>query len=216
MQTKTCSICKKEKQLNEYDKKKNWYLSYCKECRKTKRKQYYKEHREEEIKRTKKYQKYHKEELKQKHKEYIERNKEKIKQYNKKWEFENKEYRNKYSIKLKKEKSKTDSLYRLKLKVRPMLFNSFKRNKHTKNEKSEKILGCNIDFFVNYLLQTFKNNYGYEWDGIEKVHIDHIKPLSTAKTRKEVIELCHYRNLQLLKAKDNLMKHNKLNWELLK
>ena len=29
---------KKEKQLNEYDRKKRWYLSYCKECRKIKRK----------------------------------------------------------------------------------------------------------------------------------------------------------------------------------
>ena len=66
--------------------------------------------------------------------------------------------------------------------------------------------------FINHLLETFKNNYGYKWDGIEKVHIDHIIPLATAKTKEEVIKLCYYTNLQLLKAKDNIEKGNKLNW----
>ena len=67
-----------------------------------------------------------------------------------------------------------------------------------------------------YLRETFKNNYGYDWNGIEKVHIDHIIPLSVAKTEKDVMKLCHYTNLQLLKAKDNLHKYNKLDWELTK
>ena len=214
MKTKICSICKKEKELNEYDKKRKWYLSYCKECRKIKRKQYYAEHREKEIQWTRNYQKSHREELKKKHKEYVEKNKEKINEYRKKWEFENKEYRNKYSAKLKKEKVKNDNVYKLKLKIRPMLCNSFKRNKKTKKEKSEKIIGCDINFFIKHLLKTYKNNYGYEWDGVEKVHIDHIIPLSTAKTEKDVLKLCHYKNLQLLKAQDNLKKYNKLNWEL--
>ena len=33
---------------------------------------------------------------------------------------------------------------------------------------------------------------------------------------KEVIKLCHYSNLQLLKEEDNLRKGDKLNWELKK
>ena len=31
---------------------------------------------------------------------------------------------------------------------------------------------------------------------------------------KEVIKLCHYSNLQLLKEEDNLRKDDKLNWKL--
>lgn len=87
---------------------------------------------------------------------------------------------------------------------------------YSKNEKSKsyKILGCDYKFLNNYLLQTFKDNYGYEWDEKEPVHIDHIIPLATAKTEKEIIKLCHYKNLQLLKAKDNLKKGSKLNWIL--
>ena len=39
-----------------------------------------------------------------------------------------------------------------------------------------------------------------------KYHIDHIVPLATAQTEEDVIKLCHYTNLQLLTAKDNLEK----------
>lgn len=216
MKTRVCKCCNIEKSINEFDRKKDCYLRYCKECRKKKRKQYYKEHREEEIKRAREYQEKHKEETKKRHKAYVEKNKEKIKEYNKKWQFENKEYRNKYSYNLKKQKAKKDKVYKLKLKIRPMLCNSFKRNKCTKKRKSEALLGCDIDFFVNHLLKTFEMNYGCKWNGIEKVHIDHIIPLAAAKTEEDVIRLCHYTNLQLLKAQDNLEKSNKMNWELLK
>jgi 5-methylcytosine-specific restriction endonuclease McrA len=40
----------------------------------------------------------------------------------------------------------------------------------------------------------------------QPVHIDHIIPLSSAKTEDKVKKLCHYSNLQLLKPKDNLEK----------
>ena len=46
------------------------------------------------------------------------------------------------------------------------------------------------------------------------MHIDHIIPLCTVNTKEEIIKLCHYSNLQLLKAKDNLEKKDKLEWEL--
>lgn len=51
--------------------------------------------------------------------------------------------------------------------------------------------------------------------GIYKnVNIDHIIPLATAKNEEDVMKLCHYSNLQLLKAKDNIEKGAKLNWRL--
>lgn len=40
----------------------------------------------------------------------------------------------------------------------------------------------------------------------EEVQVDHIIPLQTAKTTDEVIKLCHYTNLQLLRKEDNLKK----------
>ena len=86
-----------------------------------------------------------------------------------------------------------------------------KKKNYIKKEETSKIIGLEINEFVNYLLQTFKNNYGYEWDKVEPVHIDHIIPLATAKTEEDIIKLCHYTNLQLLKAEDNLKKGKKIN-----
>ena len=126
-------------------------------------------------------------------KEYIENHKKRRKEYMNEYRKENKE----------------------KLNIqRNILLNSFKRNGKIKSERTEKILGCNLEFFVEYLLQTFKNNYGYEWNKVEPVHIDHIIPLKYANNEKEVFKYCNYRNLQLLKAEDNLHKGAKLDYIL--
>ncbi len=63
------------------------------------------------------------------------------------------------------------------------------------------------------MLKTFKDNYGYDWDGKEEVHIDHIIPISTAESEEDIVRLCHYSNLQLLKAEDNLEKSDKIDWK---
>ena len=111
-------------------------------------------------------------------------------------------------------RKKIDKLFKLKCQIRSLIWQSFNKKGKNKYEKSSDILGCDLDYFISYLLETFKNNYGYEYNGKEKVHIDHIVPLKYAKTENEVMKLCHYTNLQLLKAKDNLKKGDKLNWEL--
>lgn len=214
METKICKYCKKEKELNNFDKKRKWYVSYCKECRKIKRKQYYQKNREEEIKRAKKYQLENKEHIKEISKKYRNKNKEKIYKYNKQWQIKNKDRRRKYENELRMNKKQKDKVFYLKCSIRSMLNTSFKRRKYLKKSKNQKIIGCDYDIFIKYLLQTFKNNYGYEWDGKELVHIDHIIPLKQCNTEEEVIQCCYYTNLQLLKAKDNLQKSAKLNWEL--
>jgi hypothetical protein len=39
-----------------------------------------------------------------------------------------------------------------------------------------------------------------------EIHVDHIKPLASAKKEEELISLCHYTNLQPLWCLDNLSK----------
>jgi hypothetical protein len=51
---------------------------------------------------------------------------------------------------------------------------------------------------------------GMNWSNHGKWHIDHITPLSSAKTADELYTLCHYTNLQPLWAIDNLRKHDKI------
>jgi len=47
-------------------------------------------------------------------------------------------------------------------------------------------------------------------DNQGKWHLDHIIPLATTKTEKDVIRLNHYTNFQPLWAKDNLSKGYKI------
>lgn len=204
-----------QKQYRNKNKEKT-YISSRKS--RNKRKEYWQEY-------NKKYQETHKEELKEKRhqyylenangikkktKNYYENNKDKIKEYHK----NNKENINKRLNEYYKKRQKEDSVFKLKVQTRKMIINSFLKKGMNKSKRTEEIIGMPLNKFYYYLLQTFKNNYGYEWDGIEKVHIDHIKPLKLCETEEEVIKCCYYTNLQLLRAKDNLEKSDKLDWKL--
>ena len=96
--------------------------------------------------------------------------------------------------------------------MRNLIKHSFERQGYSKKSHTYEIIGTDYETFYNHLLRTFVDNYGYDWDGKEEVHIDHIIPLASAKTEEEIVKLCHYSNLQLLKAKDNLDKSDKLDW----
>lgn len=104
-------------------------------------------------------------------------------------------------------KRREEPLYRLKGSIRSLIRGSFKYSTHNKNTKTEKILGCSIDEFIFYLQSLFKEGMTLENHG--KWHIDHIIPISSAKTDEEVIKLNHYTNLQPLWAEENLRKSNK-------
>ena len=175
----------------------------------THQKKYREEHHEEIHNYKVNYYKENKDAVSEKNRNYYFKNSNTIKEYNKKYAKENREKINQY---IKDRKSK-DTLFKLKLQVRNMLWESFNRKGNKKNYSGEKLLGCKWEYFINHLLETYKDRYGYEWDGKEDVHIDHIVPLATAKSEKEIIELCNYTNLQLLKGKDNLEKGAKIDWE---
>ena len=118
----------------------------------------------------------------------------------------NKEYYKNYTLKRLKE----DSSFNFKFKVRNLIRSSFKRNKnyYLKSTSTESILGCNIDEFKNYIYSKFKNGMSFENYG--NWHLDHIIPLSQAKTQEEIIRLNHYTNFQPLWAEDNFKKSNKI------
>ena len=115
------------------------------------------------------------------------------------------ENRKEYTDK-QREKRQTDEVFRLKNNVRKAIRFALKFNDIEKCKRTEEVTKLRIDNLKAYLLKTFKDRYGYEWNGEEKVDVDHIIPLQTAKTTDKVLELCHYTNLQLLRTEDNMKK----------
>jgi hypothetical protein len=114
-------------------------------------------------------------------------------------------------------KRKNDSLFRLRSVMGAMISKSLKRNGFTKKMKSHEFLGCQFNEFKSYIESQFESwmswdNYGlyngelnYGWD------IDHIIPLSSAKTEEEILRLNHYTNLRPLCSYTNrYVKRNKI------
>ena len=69
-------------------------------------------------------------------------------------------------------------------------------------------LGCSIEEFHEYIEAQFQSGMTWENWGQNGWHLDHIKPLSAfdLTDREQVLEVCHYTNLQPLWAKENLRK----------
>lgn len=227
METKICSKCNIEKPISEFQFRKDTgkYRNMCIKCNYLQRKdykdKYYQEHKEE----YKKYREERKEQLKEyfknnynskreekieKKRKFYQANKDKFKKYQE----EHREERKAYKRKEYKEKYKNGSIFKLKMLYRGIIKKAFTRFGYTKKSRTYQILGCDYETFMKHLRETFKKNYGYEWDEKEEVHIDHIIPLATVNTEEDLIRLNHYTNLQLLKAKDNLDKKDKLDWSL--
>ena len=250
-----CTVCNKDKPLEEYDKNGPVYRTQCKECRKSylalwykankdtvvadyreanreaikaKAKQYSIDHSDELKEYRKKRYAEHRERLLLATKKWREANPERRRAYMLEWQKNNFEHRKEYKRKYRKENAdairkytqsrrnflyKTDPLYKLKVASRNLILKSFKRRGFSKKSHTAKILGCTWEQLQDHLFETWKTNYGTDWNG-EPYHIDHIVPLATASTEQEVVDLCHYTNLQLLTPEDNLAKNDSLEWQL--
>jgi hypothetical protein len=79
-----------------------------------------------------------------------------------------------------------------------------------KKNKTYDIIGCSPIELKTHLESLFLDGMSWENHGVGGWHIDHIMPLSTAKTEEDVYKLSHYTNLQPLWAKDNLQKGCKI------
>ncbi len=73
-------------------------------------------------------------------------------------------------------------------------------------ERFNKMLGCDYRTFRDHIESTFKE--GMSWDNMDKWQLDHIMPLGSAKSIKELHELAHYTNIQALYPLDNIRKSN--------
>jgi len=136
-------------------------------------------------------------------KKYRENNKDKIKQY----ELANKDRINENRRKNKAKRRGSDPKFVISHSLRCRLRSALAGE--SKSASTLSLLGCSVEYLVQHLENQFTD--GMSWDKMGKeIHIDHIIPLSSAKTEEEIYKLCHYKNLQPLWAIDNMKKGNKI------
>jgi hypothetical protein len=148
-------------------------------------------------------------------KSYREKNKDKLNKYSRelrmKKYYSDENYRErakKHNSEYIKKRIKRDPIYKLRVNLRCRIRNAIVLSGFKKTSKTKDILGADIPFVKKYLESKFKS--GMSWGNRVEWHIDHIIPLSHAKTEKELLSLCHYTNLQPMWAKENISKSNKI------
>jgi hypothetical protein len=236
---KICTKCDIEKELIFFGKDKNTkdgYKFQCKNCRNISNKKYrdnnedyYKKYREKNKEKNKEYQiKYREqnseiikdykknyklknnEKIKESNHFYYLKNKENILKRNKKWVGKNKEKNNETKKEWYNKKRKEDNLFHLRTNISNLIRKSLKSSGFGKNNKTCDIIGCSYD----ELLSKLNNNkYGFLFeDGL--YDIDHIIPVSIAKSESELLELNNYKNLQLIPIDYNryIKRNNK--WDI--
>ena len=104
----------------------------------------------------------------------------------------------------------------MKESIRTRIKSSLKAIGEDKYRSTIEFIGCTWQELKIHLDSTFEANYGMPREYITEfnLHIDHIIPVSFAKTKEELEKMNHYTNLQYLTAEDNLSKSTKLNWEV--
>lgn len=136
-------------------------------------------------------------------------NKDKVKEVSHKNYLKHKERRRAPRKIYVKDRRKNDLLFSLRCRLTSMFRSSFTKKGYSKNNISEKILGCTFVQFKLYLESKFEpwmnweNRGKYNGDFKSGWDIDHIIPLSSARTEDDLISLNHYTNLQPLCSKVN-------------
>jgi hypothetical protein len=225
-----CTICGNLKESNKelfsfiY---KDGKTGYCRECAKKQSRKYYYENQDKLLKQKREnyknnpelilernrvnYYKHREEYLLQK-KDYWVENKDKITDYRS----QNRDRDRLQRRERTRIRKVTEPFFRFKKNVRELVRNYFEKEGLKKNTNTKKIIGCDFLTLYNHLKLTFESSYkiDYRDEFYEFLNIDHIIPISIAKTKEKIFELNHYTNLQFLYYKDNIQKSNKLNWIL--
>lgn len=196
MEKKVCNECEGEKNVCEFTKdktKKDKLKSICKECVRIKN----------FIFRKKDPSKY-----KETQKKYRDSNKEKESIRVSTWISNNKNKRNLYTTEYEKLRKKIDPVFKLRRTTKNRIYCFLKTKNFTKRNRTFDIIGCSPEFLKEHIENQFTEGMSWELLG-QRIHIDHIIPLSSANTEEEIYKLCYYTNLQPLWAEDNLKKGSK-------
>lgn len=143
-----------------------------------------------------------------KQREWAEKNKEKTIAGARRYRERNKEICLARTREWKKRQLKENPVYQLRESIRHGIKQALKRGGFRKSGRLSVALGCSWDEFKTHIEKQFLP--GMTWENRADWHIDHITPVSTAKTEAEVLQLNHFTNLRPLWGRDNILKRNKI------
>jgi len=218
-QIKKCKKCGEVKPITEFRKRGNYYINECKICEKEYNKEYYNNNKESKKEYQKEYNQNNKESKKEYNKEYYNNNKESKKEYynnnkeskkeyQKEYNQNNKETIKEYNKEYQKNRLASDPYYKFTRNLRARISKAFKAQ--SKNGKTKACAEYGIDFAAIFAHVGARpaNNF----------HLDHIIPLSVFNLDDaEHVRLAHLpENLRWLPGKENLEKHDFVDWSLIK
>jgi hypothetical protein len=141
---------------------------------------------------------------------YYSNNSERVKNRNNDYRKSNPEKTTERKRITKQRRKKKDPIYRAMSIMSGRLRSYVKLNSLVKRNNFAKIIGITPEGFREYIESQFEE--GMTWDnrGIYTWHLDHIIPISTAKTIEDVERLTHYTNFQPLWSEVNRSKGDKI------
>jgi len=150
-----------------------------------------------------------KQHISEKNKDYRSRNKERYRLLHKEWAKKKRRGTRRFGFEMSNsEYLKAVFKENPEIKLRHLARVHLYRYVKGKFDSYESIVGCSTSYFKQYIESLFLE--GMSWDNHGKWHLDHIIPLSSAKTGEELLALNKYTNLQPLWAKDNLAKGKRI------
>lgn len=178
---KKCNVCGEYRNINDFQKHRNYkdgIRKHCKKCHAVYNKKWRLNNREKLLEYSKTYYCLHKRELNKDHNRYF------------------------------KERCKIDINYKLSHMLRSRLNSAVKGG--YKSGSAVKDLGCSIEYFKNHIERQFLEDMSWDNYGraVGEWSIDHIKPLASfdLSNRDQLLEACHYTNLRPMWHIDNLIK----------
>ncbi len=111
-----------------------------------------------------------------------------------------------------------DIIYQLKYIIRSNLHSYLRKNiNSSKQNSSLKYLGCSFDFFKKWFEYNFDTNMSWDNRG-SYWHIDHIIPCSSfdLTIQDEIYKCYNWTNLRPLEKRENILKSNNIDNELIK
>jgi hypothetical protein len=174
---------------------------------KEKQKKYYQKNKKRCIEKSARNYQKNRERRKEYLKNYYQKNKNKYQTYYKNYYLKNKPQISNTNKIYEYKKYNSNALFAFQKRLRKRIRSAFV-NMGWKKGRSQELLGADFDTVKKYFEKLFTD--GMSWENRSEWHIDHIIPLSSAKTEEELKQLCHYTNLQPLWGIDNLKKGNKI------